>query len=126
MLKSIGKEVEDPELSTSLPRRFFDQASEQIMVSKAQNGSYTALDATAALQLVSFSLLVGGIRGWENALQIAGDWYANTGVVGHENPLRAMWELNLTAKFASRLTVWFDVFSCESAFLIPSRLVRPG
>lgn len=116
MLKSIGKDVEDPELSTSLPRRFFDQASEQIMASKAQNGAYTALDATAALQLVSFSLLVGGVRGWENALQIAGDWYEKTGVVNHENPLRAMWELNLTAKFASRLVVWFDIFSCECPF----------
>ncbi|PVF99778.1 hypothetical protein CPB86DRAFT_277886 [Serendipita vermifera] len=111
MLKSIGQEAEDPESATSLPRRFYEQANEQIMASKAQNGSYTAQDATAALQLVSFSLFVGGVRGWENALQIAGDWYEKTGVVGSDNPLRAMWELNLTAKFASRLTVWFDIFS---------------
>jgi hypothetical protein len=113
MLKSIGQEAEDPESATSLPRRFYEQANEQIMASKAQNGAYTAQDATAALQLVSFSLFVGGVRGWENALQIAGDWYEKTGVVGSDNPLRAMWELNLTAKFASRLTVWFDIFSCE-------------
>ncbi|KIM27565.1 hypothetical protein M408DRAFT_9264 [Serendipita vermifera MAFF 305830] len=111
MLRSIGQETEDPESTTSLPRRFYAQANEQIMASKIKNGSYTALDATAALQLVSFSLFVGGIRGWENALQIAGDWFEKTGVLQHENPLRAMWELNVTAKFASRLVVWFDIFS---------------
>lgn len=81
------------------------------MASKSQNGAYTAQDATAALQFVSFSLFVGGVHGWENALKIAGDWYEKTGVVGHEAPLRAMWELNLTAKFASRLVVWFDIFA---------------
>ena len=120
MLRSIGQETEDPESSTSLPRRFYAQANEQIMASKIKNGSYTALDATAALQLVSFSLFVGGVRGWENALQIAGDWYEKTGVLQHENPLRAMWELNVTAKFASRLVVWFDIFSCKHQFHNPS------
>jgi C6 transcription factor Pro1 len=127
MLKSIGQEAEDPEAATSLPRRFYEQANEQIMASKAQNGAYTAQDATAALQLVSFSLFVGGVRGWENALQIAGDWYEKTGVVGSDNPLRAMWELNLTAKFASRLTVWFDIFSCEllALFFFWFPLIRP-
>jgi C6 transcription factor Pro1 len=118
MLQSIGQETEDPESNTSLPRRFYSQVNEQIIASKTKNGSYTALDATAALQLVSFSLFVGGIRGWENALQIAGDWYEKTGVLQHENPLRAMWELNVTAKFASRLVVWFDIFSCKSQFII--------
>jgi C6 transcription factor Pro1 len=117
MLQSIGQETEDPESNTSLPRRFYAQVNEQIKASKIKNGSYTALDATAALQLVSFSLFVGGIRGWENALQIAGDWYEKTGVLQHENPLRAMWELNVTAKFASRLVVWFDIFSCKSQFI---------
>ncbi|KAG8755843.1 hypothetical protein FRC14_003617 [Serendipita sp. 396] len=110
--KAAGLEAEDPESSTSLPRRFYEQANEQLMSSKARNGGcYTSLDATAALQLVSFSVFVGGIRGWENALKIASDWYEKTGVTVHENPLRAMWELNLTAKFASRLTVWYDVLS---------------
>jgi len=116
MLQSIGQETEDPESATSLPRRFYTQVNEQIMASKTKNGSYTALDATAALQLVSFSLFVGGIRGWENALQIAGDWFEKTAVLQHENPLRAMWELNVTAKFASRLVVWFDIFACKSQF----------
>lgn len=111
MRKSLGQETEDPESPTSLPRRFYEQANAQIMASKSQNGAYTAQDATAALQFVSFSLFVGGVHGWENALKIAGDWYEKTGVVGHEAPLRAMWELNLTAKFASRLVVWFDIFA---------------
>lgn len=116
MRRSIGQETEDITAASSLPRRFYEQANAQIQASKAQNGGYTAMDATAALQFVSFSLFVGGVDGWEVGLRIAGDWYEKTGVVSHENPLRAMWELNSTAKFASRITVWFDIFSCELNF----------
>ena len=105
--------AQDPESANSLPRRFYEKANEQLMASRIQTGAYTALDAAATLQLVSFSHFVGGIRGWEKTLQIAGDWYESTGITRHEAPLRAMWELNLSSKFASRLVVWYDVFSCE-------------
>jgi hypothetical protein len=54
------------------------------LASKSQNGLYTALDATAALQLLL--LCAVGVHGWEVALQIAGDWYETIGVVSDENP----------------------------------------
>lgn len=111
MRQVAGHQVEDWQGAKSLPRRFFDFANSQIEASREKNGRYTATDATAALQFVSFSLFVGGHSGWELALRVAGDWYETTPVTSHDQPLRAMWELDNTAKFASRIFLWFDIFS---------------
>lgn len=127
MRQVAGHQVEDWQGARSLPRRFFDFANSQMEASREKNGRYTAADATAALQFVSFSLFVGGHSGWELALKVAGDWYETTPVPSHEQPLRAMWELDNTAKFASRIFLWFDIVSgsflssSEGTLLIDSR-----
>ena len=131
MRQVAGHHVEDWQGAKSLPRRFFDFANSQIEASRAKNGRYTATDATAALQFVSFSLFVGGHSGWELALKVAGDWYATTPVMTHGQPLRAMWELDNTAKFASRIFLWFDIFSgssissSEGTLLVADRFSSP-
>lgn len=126
MRQVAGHQVEDWQGANSLPRRFFDFANSQIEASRKRNGWYTATDATAALQFVSFSLFVGGHSGWELALKVAGDWYETTPVTSHEQPLRAMWELDNTSKFASRIFLWFDILSGSSiSFNESTSLIYP-
>jgi hypothetical protein len=39
-------------------------------------------------------LFAGGSGDWPTALQIAGDWYEQSNLATHENPMRALMEMN--------------------------------
>jgi len=92
----------------------------------------TDADATAALHFVSFWLFAGGAGDWPTALQIAGDWYEQSNLANHENPMRALMEMNENAKHASKTTMWMDIFSSISLCKSPRflklyrRLLQPN
>lgn len=48
----------------------------------------------AAADAGRLRLFAGGSGDWPTALQIAGDWYEQSNLSAHENPMRALMEMN--------------------------------
>ncbi|QRV75331.1 Fungal specific transcription factor domain [Ceratobasidium sp. AG-Ba] len=94
--------------------KYYQRALTQLQGNKQRNGRLTDADATAALHFVSFWLFAGGAGEWPVALQIAGDWYEQNNLAVHENPMRALMEMDDSAKHASKTTMWMDIFSSIS------------
>jgi len=112
--------------------KYYQKALAQLQGNKQRSGRLTDADATAALHFVSFWLFAGGAGDWPTALQIAGDWYEQSNLANHENPMRALMEMNENAKHASKTTMWMDIFSSISLCKSPRflklyrRLLQPN
>ncbi|KAG9091439.1 hypothetical protein FS749_016545 [Ceratobasidium sp. UAMH 11750] len=112
--------------------KYYQKALTQLQGNKQRTGRLTDADATAALHFVSFWLFAGGAGDWPTALQIAGDWYEQSNLANHENPMRALMEMNENAKHASKTTMWMDIFSSISLCKSPRflklyrRLLQPN
>ncbi|KZW02896.1 hypothetical protein EXIGLDRAFT_730989 [Exidia glandulosa HHB12029] len=95
-------------------RRFYEDALWQIMQSKQATGQYSQTDATAAVHAISYWLFQGGSGQWEAVLNVAREWFANSPVSADENPVLPLIKQDDKAQFASRATMWMDIFSSIS------------
>ncbi|KAB5596083.1 Transcription factor [Ceratobasidium theobromae] len=111
--------------------KYYQKALARLQDNKQRTGRLSDADATAALHFVSFWLFTGGAGDWPTALDIAGDWYEQSDIASHENPMRALMEMNDNAKHASKTTMWMDIFSSISLCKSPRflklyrRLLQP-
>lgn len=102
---SRGLEVPNPHPERSIPKYFYDQAAVQLMTRKTMNGHYTDQDALAALYLVSFSTLSGGSTNWQTMLDIACEWFVETGIQDDQNPKLTLMNMNSVSRLAAKATM---------------------
>lgn len=98
-----GFEAPNPTLEQSPAIRFYDNAHQQIYRNKRTTLSES--DANAAIHMLSFSLMSGGITDWRPMLDIASEWLVRTGITTSDNPKLLMINMNE----ASRLALMFAV-----------------
>ncbi|KAI0789851.1 fungal-specific transcription factor domain-containing protein [Abortiporus biennis] len=106
-----GIEAPNRNPERSIPKYFYDQAVIQLMNSKTMNGRYTEGDAIAAVYLITFSTLSGGSTDWTPMLEVACDWFIQTGIHEEQNPKLTLMNMSAVGRFAAKATVWVDVQS---------------
>lgn len=76
MARSTQPILEDPDNENSPPRQFYARALYRLMHAPQTNGTgqYSDSDAVAAIHLVSYSLLGGGMTDWTVPLDFACEW----------------------------------------------------
>ncbi|KAG2364613.1 fungal-specific transcription factor domain-containing protein [Suillus spraguei] len=79
-----GFEAPNPTLEHSPAIRFYDSAHQQIYRNKQT--SLSESDANAAIHMLSFSLMSGGVTDWRPMLDIANEWFLRTGITTSNNP----------------------------------------
>ena len=100
-----GLDPPDANPEQSVPRYFHDAAYFQLVNAKQLRGRYNENDAMAALHLVSFSVLSGGMTDWRPVLAVALDWLGQTGLAADENPRLAMLNMNFASQCALKLVL---------------------
>ncbi|KAH7106314.1 fungal-specific transcription factor domain-containing protein [Auriculariales sp. MPI-PUGE-AT-0066] len=90
--------------------RFYQDVLWQIYQSKQVTGKYATRDAAAAVHAVSFWLFQGGSGEWHIVLDIAREWLAQTSMIAHETPAVPLIEQDDKTQFATRATMWMDIF----------------
>ena len=108
---SRGLELPNPHPERSIPKYFYDQAAMQLMTRKTMNGHYADQDALAALYLVGFSTLSGGSTNWQTMLDIACEWFAETGILEEQNPKLTFMNMSHISRLAARATM-VSFFRC--------------
>jgi hypothetical protein len=110
-----GLEAPDSNPEPSTAKYFHDEAYFQLANSKQLRGYYDESDAMAALHLVSFSLLSGGVTDWQLVLGIACDWLAQTGLVNDENPKLTLCNMSAAGQLVVKVTVVSTIKSIWSS-----------
>ncbi|KAG2146134.1 fungal-specific transcription factor domain-containing protein [Suillus bovinus] len=104
-----GFEAPNPTLEHSPAIRFYDSAHQQIYRSKQTTLSES--DANAAIHMLSFSLMSGGVTDWRPMLDIASEWLVRTGITTSDNPKLMMINMNEASRLALKATMWCDIMS---------------
>lgn len=100
-----GLEAPDPNPEHSTAKYFHDEALHQLSTTKQIRGSHNESDVLAALHLVCFSQMSGGITDWQGALNIALEWMWQTGLPGDENPRRTLNNMSTAAQLVVKCTM---------------------
>ncbi|KAH8117767.1 fungal-specific transcription factor domain-containing protein [Phellopilus nigrolimitatus] len=120
----------NPLQSTS--QQFYDRAFWQLANASARastlgastsasNTVYTVADALASLHLVAYFLLQGGSGDWSTHLDLAREWFVQTGLCapGNETPRKTLAMMNEAEQLAAKLTIWYDIFAAISLYQAP-------
>lgn len=83
--------------------RFYDSALQQVYRNKQTLLSES--DANAAIHMLSFSLMSGGMTDWRPMLDIASDWLVRTGVTTSDNPKLMMMNMSEASRLALKATM---------------------
>lgn len=100
-----GLEAPDPKPEHSNATYFHDEAFFQLATAKQLRGSYSEGDAIAALHLVSYSQLSGGVTNWQRVFAVACEWLVQTGLPEDENPKLKLHAMSSTAQLAAKATL---------------------
>lgn len=100
-----GLEAPDPNPEHSNATYFHDEAFFQLATSRQLRGNYSESDAIAALHLISFSQLSGGMSDWQPAFAVASEWLAQTGLANDESPKLTLRGMNPASQLAVKATV---------------------
>lgn len=76
-----------------------------LMTAKATGRPYTERDAVAAVFLISYHNLAGGGTGWTALLEVAFEWFGQTGIHEEQNPKLALVNMNPAQKLAAKATM---------------------
>jgi hypothetical protein len=98
-----GFEAPNPTLEQSPAIRFYDSAHQQIYRNKRTTLSES--DANAAIHMLSFSLMSGGVTDWRPMLDIASEWLVRTGITTSDNPKLLMINMNEASRLALKATM---------------------
>ncbi|GJE94614.1 Zn(II)2Cys6 transcription factor [Phanerochaete sordida] len=106
----------------TIDRRFYNKAYVMLMTSKATGRPYTERDAIAAVYLISYHNLAGGGTGWTALLEVAYEWFGQTGIHEEQNPKLALMNMSPTQKLAAKATMWIDTLA-SVVFTRPPRFL---
>lgn len=84
---------------------FYDQACFLLSNVKTMGSQYTETDAVAAIYLIAYHVLLGGGTNWVALLEVAYDWFAQTGIHEEQNPKLRLVNMTPTQKFAAKATM---------------------
>ncbi|KAG1870780.1 fungal-specific transcription factor domain-containing protein [Suillus subalutaceus] len=123
-----GFEAPNPNLEHSPAIRFYDSAHQQIYRNKQTTLSES--DANAAIHMLSFSLMSGGVTDWRPMLDIASEWLVRTGITTSDNPKLMMINMNEASRLALKATItkltrstqWCDIMSTLALKTTPKHL----
>lgn len=116
----IAAGLPNPYATTGITdRRFYQDALWQIMRSKQMTGQFSQADATAAVHSISYWLFQGGSGDWERVLDVAREWLSTTPMSSDANPVLPLIRQDTKGQFASRATMWMDIFSSISTVRPP-------
>lgn len=89
----------------SIDRRFYNKAYVMLMTTKATGQPYTETDAVAAVFLISYHNLAGGGTGWTALLEVAYEWFGQTGIHEEQNPKLTLVNMTPVQKLAAKATM---------------------
>jgi hypothetical protein len=115
-----GFEAPNPNLEHSPAIRFYDSAHQQIYRNKQTTLSES--DANAAIHMLSFSLMSGGVTDWRPMLDIASEWLVRTGITTSDNPKLMMINMHEASRLALKTTIWCDIMSTLTLKTTPKHL----
>ncbi|KAG1901082.1 fungal-specific transcription factor domain-containing protein [Suillus fuscotomentosus] len=115
-----GFEVPNPILEHSPAMRFYDSAHQQIYRNKQT--TLRESDANAAILMLSFSLMSGGVTDWRPMLDIASEWLVRTGITANDNPNLMVINMNEASQLALKATMWCDIMSTLTLKTTPKHL----
>lgn len=115
-----GFEAPNPTLEHSPAIRFYDSAHQQIYRNK--QATLSESDANAAIHMLSFSLMSGGVTDWRPMLDIASEWLVRTGITTSDNPKLMMINMNEPSRLALKATIWCDIMSTLALKTTPKHL----
>ncbi|KAG2347823.1 hypothetical protein BDR05DRAFT_875401 [Suillus weaverae] len=115
-----GLEAPNPTLEHSEAIRFYDSAHQQIYRNKQTTLSES--DANAAIHMLNFSLMSGGVTDWRPMLDIASEWLVRTGITTSDNPKLMMINMNEASRLALKATMWCDIMSTLTLKTTPKHL----
>jgi hypothetical protein len=90
-------------LENSPAIRFYGSAHQQIYRNKQTMLSES--DANAAIHMLSFSLISGGVTDWRPMLDIASEWLVRTGITTSDNPKLMMMSMSEASRLALKTTM---------------------
>lgn len=90
-------------LENSPAIRFYGSAHQQIYRNKQTMLSES--DANAAIHMLSFSLISGGVTDWRPMLDIASEWLVRTGITTSDNPKLMMLSMSEASRLALKTTM---------------------
>lgn len=86
-------------------KSFHDEAYFQLANAKQMRGRHNESDVLAALHLVCFSQMSGGMTDWQVVLRIALDWLAQTGLPSDENAQQTLGSMSVTGQLVVKCTM---------------------
>ncbi|KAG6897153.1 hypothetical protein C0992_003740 [Termitomyces sp. T32_za158] len=117
-----GLEAPNPNSEYSNAVYFHKEASFQLATAKQLHDHYTEDEAMAALHLVYYSQLSGGMTEWQAAFLIMCDWLTQTGLLSNENPAITLHAMSPTSQLLVKVTLWLDTLSSISRVRPPKYL----
>ncbi|KAF9451906.1 hypothetical protein P691DRAFT_756900 [Macrolepiota fuliginosa MF-IS2] len=90
---------------------FHNEALMQLKDNKNLQRRLSESDAVAALYLVLFSQLAGGIIDWDGPFAILCDWLVQTGLPGTEEPWLFFQGMSAAGRLAVKGALWVDIFA---------------
>ena len=88
-----------------IDRRFYKRGHNLLMTAKASGRPFTEADAVGAVFLISYHNLAGGGTGWIALLEVAYDWFSQTGIHEEQNPKLALMNMTAPQKLAAKATM---------------------
>lgn len=84
-----------------LHKRYFDQGHALLQAARASGGrQFPEDDAIAAVFLIGYYMMVGGGTNWLHLLEIAYEWFGQTGLHEEQNPKLMLCSMNEAQKLA--------------------------
>ncbi|KAH8831449.1 fungal-specific transcription factor domain-containing protein [Flagelloscypha sp. PMI_526] len=116
----VSRGLEEPNTNpqTTNAHYFHSEAWYQLLTSKSMR-AHTESDAIAALHLVSFSQMSGGVTDWVQMFTMACDWLTSTGLPNEENPRNTYSNMSDSGQLAVKMILWIDIFASPAAMRTP-------
>lgn len=111
--------LEDPSADNSqnaISKQFHEHTWWLLQQSRQRMGRYTEQDATAAIHLVTYSLLSDGSGDWQVPLNVALEWLVETPLNTSQNPRLQWLQQSLSARFTAQMTMVRSFFSPAVSF----------
>lgn len=101
----VGLEAQNPNPEQSNYAYFEQEACLQLATAKQTQSHYTEGEAMAALHLVCYTQLSGGMAEWRPAFSVMCDMLTQTGLLDSENPVITLHTMTPTSQLLIKLTL---------------------
>ncbi|KAH7913770.1 fungal-specific transcription factor domain-containing protein [Hygrophoropsis aurantiaca] len=117
---ALGAEIANTSLDNSQTMLFHNSTVAEL---SRRQGHISDSDAIAALHLLTFSILSGGVTDWRLMNNMASIWLSQTGITANENPKLAMMSMSSIGRLALKKTMWVDIMSSLTCGMAPKHLL---